>query len=264
MPDIRASLERSPVVWLLATLTTGFVAGWGASQGLQQYSGMTMLTKKDLGNLESKANSCAAELKTVSESLVPLREKTKELDTCLADLHRQREQFMRDLDAIPNEEARLRLELARAQSEARRISTLLSDARFQNNQALTRVREFEQTNEDLRRKNLELTHPSGINRPVVMHTSQRVEPNSLVSYLDGALTVVAKRITRNDACLTINGEGPRCSPVEAGSQLRVPLGGKAYAIRVDAIHPPTTYLIDSDWSDANSTVSLALLLLPEQ
>lgn len=115
---------------------------------------------------------------------------------------------------------------------------------------------LESHNEGLTASNGTLIKPQTAgNLPKVLK-SQEIRPNKLVSYFNGALTVHAKYISRDGACLMTNMDS-ECKFTEVGKLLQIQVGDKKYALRVD-----DTYVVfknDTTWEENTATLTILLL-----
>jgi len=63
----KEAVEKSPVVWLLGTLVTGFAAGVGAYQGVLEISCSTTILRDRLGQLQQEARDGKKALQDVDD-----------------------------------------------------------------------------------------------------------------------------------------------------------------------------------------------------
>ena len=223
--SIKNAIERSPTLWVLTTLSVGFMTGVGAMRALEQYSGVVMVTQSTRSQEQVAFTNCRSALSSTTELNNSLRLQLQRLQSSVA----QSQGTSSELDQC-------RVELARK-------------GEFE-----THLKVSTQFNQSLQRENGYFMSPAG-KTPIVVYEPKAIPPNELIAYFDGALTVVVRNIYDETACLSL-GDMAECNELGVGQMLRTTVGGNLYGIRLDKL-----YMAGFSSANSASRVTLTVLLL---
>ena len=222
--SIRESVEKSPTLWVLTTLSIGFFSGVGAMRALEQYAGVELVTQSTRSHEQVEFATCQSALSSAAGLNHSLRSQLQSLQSSVAQSQ-----------AANSELNHCRVELTR------------------NGELDTQLKDAKRYIQSLQRENEELMSPAG-KTPVVVYEPKAIPPNELVAYFDGALTVAVKGIYDETACLTLG--DAECKELGVGQMLRATVGGKIFGIRVDKL-----YMAGFSAVNSASRVTLTVLLL---
>nr|WP_320012437.1 hypothetical protein [uncultured Desulfobulbus sp.] len=284
--DIQEQIKKSPIVWFFGTLITGFLAGVALMTFLQNYSGMSLITKQELLEKNSNIETLKRESAILTQKISESSARVEELQMAQQDLitvTAEQEKAIVELKKSKDENKLLREELQRTQLtlETERKKSTHLDTSEKENSKLTRqnaalnakINELQSANralnmhlEEQQVHYNELTKPRTAKNYSVIAPSQSIRPNQIVEFLDGILTVNAQYIARSGACLTTNTLN-ECVFIEVSRTLPIQIRNKKYAIRVDSTN--TNVFNDGDrdsidfmqWATREDNSAMITLLL---
>jgi hypothetical protein len=268
-PSFKALLERNIAVWFLGTLLTGGIFGFGLMRGLEQYTGMVLLTKREDAKRQSAIETCKQELSTKAGESTALNAQLAELARKTASFEDLAGELTQCKSAIPSRDAKSHEDLeevARLQSTIRGLQAASDALKSRLNAALSanggladKISTLESTNSTLQLKVGALQDPS-VAAPPIVYEPFSVAPNQLATYFAGALTVAVLSIEREFVCLRTTGMAD-CKPTRVGDTLPVTLNDKTYGVRVDKLQYAGASYDDNRNHDPRSRVTLTVLLL---
>jgi prefoldin subunit 5 len=257
LDEEKQTILRHPVVRFASVLGAGFMAGVALMQGLQSYSGMTLMTKAKEERLDDQIKKLTDQVQSLSQKNTDLAEKHTQITGALSQSNGSLATCRADHEALSRQAADLSAQLEAANKGKGECDAAKQEGTVSFARALSNAKRLEAELIAIKAANIAMTR-LGDSPPKVVSAARTVWTNELQSYFDGALTVAVQSVNSDSpaasACVITNFD-TQCRHARVGEVLPVAVGGKKYGIRIDMVRP---------WGNDQGQTSFTILMFEKE